>query len=419
MRNNYLWYQFFRYVLVRPALRLFHSETTVVGGENIPEDKPVLFVSNHQNSFLDALHLVSNTKLFVHFLTRAEAFENPILAGFFRSINMLPVYRVRDGFSSVKKNEAIFSKCFERLKQGDAVLVFAEASQDLRRRIRPLSKGFTRIAFGAEEQHNWELDLQIIPVGISYSAHRKSRAPVRIEFGSAIPVVNFMEIYTEDEREAASTLKKTTAEKLKSLTMHVSNLQRYPLYHLLLDDLEQNRAALLDPGMANKRVALVEEQFEQKWLDKANELYDEAEELDINPHDVVSPTSFEKKDLLMSPLYAFSLVNNAVPYQAVRWVTTDYITNHEFDASAKFLLGLFLFPIYYVIISVALTFAGVNLPAVAGYFIMSFLTAPLFVRARDLIFTNKVQELKNHYPDRYESIKAKVEFFKELREELL
>jgi 1-acyl-sn-glycerol-3-phosphate acyltransferase len=419
MRKNYLWYQFFRYIIVRPALRLFYSDITVAGRKNIPGDKPILFVGNHQNSFLDALHLVTNTKLFIHFLTRAEAFQNPVLARFYRSINMLPVYRVRDGFSAVKKNKKIFNECFERLNQGnDAVLVFAEANHDPRRRVRPFSKGFTRIAFGAEEHFDWDLDLQVIPVGISYGGHKKSRTPVRVEFGECIPVSDFKEQYEEDDREAANQLKKVTSEGLKKVTMHVRNLNHYPLYHLLLDDLETDRKALLDPQIVNSRVAEIEPHVDDELVDKAERLLDKADTYEVELHDFVDPPRFGTKDVLLSPLYLFSLFNNALPYQVVRWMTNNYIEDHVFDASVKFLVGILL-PVYYLIISAVLRIIGIELPVIGGYFFLSLLTAPMFVRIKDLLFSNTAKKLKKEHPDVYQSVKSQVEYFKKLREKIL
>lgn len=419
MRNNYLWYQFFRYGVVRPALCLFHSDVTVSGTEHIPKDRPLIFVANHQNALLDPLHVVSNTGRIIHFLTRAEPFEMPVLKHFFRSLNMIPVYRVRDGFGTIKKNKKTFEKCFTYLQQNDCVLVFAEADHDLKRRIRPLSKGFTRIAFGAEQQFDWNLDLQIIPVGLNYGRHRKSRRPVHIEFGECIPVADFKQIFLEDEREAAQKLKKATAAGLKKTTMHVPKLNHYPLHHLLLDELDADRDRLLDPRKVNKRVSAIENQLDHELVDDAKELLGQVQDHDLNVRDFVSSPGIRFRHILLSPLYFFSLVNNLLPYQIIRWVTVDYIEDHVFDGTAKFLLGLLLLPFYYFMINVLLAIAGIKLPYIIGYFLISLLTAPLFVEAKDLLTANSEQALKKEKPVVYESIKSKVEEFAQWREEVI
>ncbi|MDR8392695.1 1-acyl-sn-glycerol-3-phosphate acyltransferase [Aliifodinibius sp. S!AR15-10] len=417
MRRNYLWYQFFRYAVVSPALDLFHSQCTVSSTEYIPSEKPVIFVSNHQNALLDALHLVCNTRKFVHFLTRAEPFEVPVVSSFLRSLNMMPVYRVRDGMSSIKKNETTFARCYDHLGKGDAILVFAEANHDLRRRIRPLSKGFTRIAFGAEVRHNWQLDLQVIPVGINYGQHRKSRRPVHVEFGECIPIASYKELYLQDERQAAQELKQATAEAMKSLTMHVPNLNHYPLHHLLLDELESNRENLIQPGIVNERVAKIDEHVNEKLLDKTTELLEKSDgKADLN--NFITKQNWKPKDLLLSPVYLFTLLNNLIPYQLIRWITEEFIQDHVFDGSAKFLCGLFLLPSWYLLITLLLGLAGVNSFLIPGYFLLSLITAPLFVDAKDLLLKDSAQQLEKENPELYQTVMSEIERFKAWREEL-
>jgi hypothetical protein len=67
------------------------------------------------------------------------------------------------------------------------VVIFAEGSHSLVRNLRPLSKGFTRMAFGLEEKYP-ELEPVILPVGLQFSAHMRSGSTVRITFGKVIPV---------------------------------------------------------------------------------------------------------------------------------------------------------------------------------------------------------------------------------------
>jgi len=415
MRKNYLWYELFRHVIVGPALSLFHSARTLSGAGHVPSDKPVLFVPNHQNSFVDALHVVCNTGRFIHFLTRSDPFEKPLLARFLRSLNMMPVYRAKDGLSTVKKNEEIFHRCYEYLARNDAILIFAEASHDLRRRIRPLSKGFTRIAFGAEERFGWELDLQVIPVGISYGDHRKSLTPVHVEFGECIAVSDYRQMYEEDPRKAANQLKKATAEGMKKLTMHVPNLNHYPIHGLLLDELEPDRKNLLMPETVNSRVASIEEFFDDELLVEAEKLLKSASDHGVRLHDFVSPVRPGIRDLLLSPLYLFALVNNALPYLPARWLVKNAMDDVVFDASVKFLSGLVLFPLFYLLVGFLIALSGAGLLPAAGYMLLSILTAPLFVRALDLLRGSSARKLKKEKPELYDSMRDKVDAFITLR----
>jgi 1-acyl-sn-glycerol-3-phosphate acyltransferase len=417
MRKNYLWYQFFRYGIIRPALTFFYADTKVIGREHVPENKPVMFIGNHQNSFLDALHIVNNTRHFVHFLTRAEAFGNPLLDRFFNSLNMLPVYRARDGFGTIKRNEQIFEECYERLAQDDALLVFAETSHVMERRIRPLSKGFTRIVFGAEEKYDWDLDLQIVPVGISYGNHRKSRTPVRIEFGEAVSARQYKRAYQNDEREAAHQLKMEMAERMKKLTLHIPNKKHYALYRLMLDELEPNRQELLNPERVNGRANTISNQLNGELVEESEFLLDKADQHDITVRDLVNPVSVGLTDIILSPLYAFSLINNALPYQFRRWLVDSYLEDEAFEASVKFLVGLML-PFYYALITLILFLAGVGFPWIGSYFLGSLATAPLFVRAKDLVVSKLFDKKKRSALLNNEKVDEQLEKFKRLRSQL-
>ena len=91
----------------------------------------------------------------------------------------------------------------------------------MNRRIRPLSKGFTRIAFDAELKNNWESELHILPMGINYTEHRRSRNDVRIVYGNPILIKKYKELFEQDKRKAANVLKNDVSDQMKKCTMHV------------------------------------------------------------------------------------------------------------------------------------------------------------------------------------------------------
>ena len=76
--------------------------------ENVPKDKPVLLLANHQNALLDALLIATKCGRFSYFLTRAAVFKKSFIGKILKSLQMLPVYRVRDGWSTISNNNAIF-----------------------------------------------------------------------------------------------------------------------------------------------------------------------------------------------------------------------------------------------------------------------------------------------------------------------
>ena len=198
--------------LIKVALNGYFHRIKVIGKENIPKGKPIILVSNHQNALIDPLLLATNTRLNPYFLTRASVFENSFTAKILNYIRMLPVYRVRDGFATLQQNQITFDQTYEVLRKNGTVIIFAEGSHSHVRNVRPLSKGFTRMAFGLKEKYP-ECEPVILPVGFDYSAHMKSGSKVQISFGKPIPV--------DMPNSQSGKLTKLVEKALKDITVDI------------------------------------------------------------------------------------------------------------------------------------------------------------------------------------------------------
>ena len=423
MRKNWLWYQTFRYPIVKTALHIFYKKITVVGRDKIPKNAPVLFVPNHQNSFMDALLIVTHVKPFIYFLTRAQAFNPPLMGKFLRSLNMLPVYRVRDGLSSVTKNNAIFDECIDYMKRNDAILIFAEANHDLRRRVRALSKGFTRMAFDAEVRENWEMGLYIVPVGLNYTEHRRSRNEVRIEFGEPINMKKYEKIFKENEREATNQLKEEVAEGMKKTIMHVSEEEHVPLHDVTLVRLEPDSRNYLNPEEINPVVDVLEKHFDEELNEKAAQVLAISKETGIP----IETVSGRRKPwfwlVLLSPLYLFSWVNNLLPYTVGMRFLRAKVKDPAFEASIKFVIGLILFPVFWLLVCVVLALLPLPTGVASGYLVLSVLTAPMFKLANLLreekVNRKKLEELRKNHPEKHAAFVKGIEKLNEFRGKVL
>lgn len=161
-----------------------------------------MFVSNHQNALMDPLHLPCYTPLRPSFLTRADVFVPPVMDKILYSLKLLPIFRQRDGVASPRKNKVIFNKCVELLENRESILIFPEGSHDIRRRLRPLKKGFANILFQAEEQNNWNLDTWIVPVMLNYEAHQGFGKDIVVLFGEPLVVKDYEALYKQDVNKA-------------------------------------------------------------------------------------------------------------------------------------------------------------------------------------------------------------------------
>lgn len=214
MGLKYFGYYFFKY-WVSIGLFFYYRSINIVGVERVPKEGPVLFLSNHQNALLDILLIATNCKRKPWFLTRADVFKNTFFRPLFSFLQMLPVYRMRDGKDNLSKNQLLFTTCAGLLRKGESILVFPEANHSLNRRVRPLSKGFTRI-IEAALQADPQMQLNIVPIGQNYQMPTQPGDEAALYFGEPIPIT-----YVQGESLNGMAIKQEVFEALKKLTTHI------------------------------------------------------------------------------------------------------------------------------------------------------------------------------------------------------
>ena len=161
---------------------------------------------------------------------------------------MLPIYRLRDGRKTLAKNDAVFDACAEIFANQQALVMFPEANHNLKRRVRPLSKGFTRILERGLMNYP-DLDIQIVPVGLNYQSATRFPDEVSVYYGKAISV---KEMYDEDEKVFVERVKERVTTQLKTLTTHIEDLEHYDQ---MVNQLEAMQVDFLRPQETNRRIA--------------------------------------------------------------------------------------------------------------------------------------------------------------------
>jgi 1-acyl-sn-glycerol-3-phosphate acyltransferase len=103
------------------------------GFRHVPQRGPVLVVCNHQ-SFLDPLLVGLGVRRRFTYLARKTLFRNRFFGAFLRSVRCVPVDQegvAKDGLKAV----------LEKLKEGNAVLVFPEGNRTPDGRMQPFRPG--------------------------------------------------------------------------------------------------------------------------------------------------------------------------------------------------------------------------------------------------------------------------------------
>jgi 1-acyl-sn-glycerol-3-phosphate acyltransferase len=296
-----------------------------------------MLLSNHNNALMDALLIATSAGRFSYFLTRASVFKNRKVKWFLRSLNMLPVYRVRDGWSSIQNNNEIFDYCRELLHNGKVVSLFPEGNHNIKRTVRPLSKGFTRIVYETLDSYP-DRELKIIPIGLNYQQADAFADSVSMIIGNPIDARTFM---TADRNQDILHLKDTISENIKTLTTHIP----FEDYDKHLAKLEGMQANFLNPVAVNTCLA-------------------------SNYQDCTfKPT---KKPMVIKSFFkVLMIINLFVPYLIWKFVVQPKVKEIEFMATFRFAIVITLVPVWVLII---MLFIG---SYIGGFYALVFLIATL------------------------------------------
>jgi 1-acyl-sn-glycerol-3-phosphate acyltransferase len=362
-----VWYAFVKYC-VRLAIKLFYRRIEILGTEDYPTDGPVLLAPNHQNAFMDALIPAVFAPRPIHFLVRADVFKSKFAKWFFHSLNMMPVYRQRDGMANLAKNEEVFEMCFDILRNNGTLLIFPEAGHLGERRLRPLSKGFTRIVFGAMED-NEHLNINIVPLGLNYSNYHQSQSRLLISYGHPIAVRDFVETHRESPARAMTQLRSVLQKDLENQIIHIE-----PKHSQRAFEIEMERIL---PFYLQRTSGFSQAQTQHEFYKKREDFYCklDAESSYYNKliiYDQImkkkrlrAPFFFIKqKDagywfiqnillLIFLPLFALSWLIHAPTYFTIRAVLNKFVDDRQFYSSIKLVGTLFLFPLFGLIFAVA------------------------------------------------------------------
>ena len=351
---------------------IFYRRIEMKFRERIPRDRPVLLAPNHQNALMDAMAPLLTSGHDSVFLARADIFKKKFVAGILRLFKILPVYRIRDGASELGKNEKVFQEAMDvLLRKKCPVAIMPEGNHGNKRRLRPLVKGIFRVAFQAQEQFGEQPGVVIVPVGIDYSNYTNFRGKLFLQFGEPIEVNEYYNAYLENQPKTINTLRTRLAEEMRKYMIDIQSEDHYEMYMLLRnvynDEMRKQtgheKKTLYNRLVADQQMILKLHEIEHsegekiKALDKLCTTYREGvEDLGMRDwlfkHSRYSWMGLTMADLGMLallPVFMYGLIANYFPY----WFTAKIskkLKDPQFHSTFKYVIGLVLFPIYYLIL---------------------------------------------------------------------
>jgi 1-acyl-sn-glycerol-3-phosphate acyltransferase len=363
-----------RYALVKQYFgfvfnKIFYKRVIYQGVENIPKDKPVMLAPNHQNALMDALALVFSAKRTIIFLARSDIFVNKFVSGLLFFFRILPVYRIRDGKEKLKLNEAIFQKTVEVLEKNKTVTIFPEAQHIDKRHLRTLKKGVQRVAFAAAEKNNYDIDIQIVPVGIYYSNYWNFRTILQVNYGKPIAVKDFYELHKENPAKAMTALRDRMSEEIKKQMLDIRNLEN----HDTIEDLREicdvpmmkamrtQRFVQKEKFKADKKIIELAENYSKNEPEAFEQLKQKTDDYTEGLEKYgLSDWSFEKQAdtatlavralglLAGFPIWLYGTINNIIPAILPIPVKRN-LKDRQFESSFVYGLGAISFPVFYLL----------------------------------------------------------------------
>ena len=415
----------------------FFKECLVVGRENIPPPgTPIFVIANHQNSVNDALMIVSMFKDYRQpvSLARGDFFINNTVAKIFRFWRVMPTYRKRDGGKSdIMKNLETFQIASDILKKGGVIVMFPEAMHQQGRYLGTFKKGVPRVCFNAEEEADFDLNLQILPVNLHYSSIHHFREKVLIEVGKPFAIEEFFETYKNNPNEAYLQFNEKARGILKSMVLHIEDKENYKEFDFLREMIRQHRMKnnykkynYYDEFKEEKKVIAEIDVLKESEPEKFTVLMSETKEYsgllknlkfkDLLVNKKMSGLGLLAKTLLMvlySPVFLFGFINNAIPCGIANLLTRK-IADKVFIGTLRFLLGFLLFPFWYIGVLIAASVLSGSFIIGLSYTVLAFVSLFPF-------YSYRVNTLKLWHTWRYyfKRKSHEVKQLKQLKEKIL
>lgn len=220
---------YFWKVIVDFVTRHSYRKFQIEGLENIPSDGCTIWAENHTNALMDPLVVLRLTKGPKVYVARADIFKSrPIVVKILTFLKIMPIYRIRDGFDSVKRNDEVISRAVDVLSDGVPVSIFPEATHRAKHSLLKLSKGVFHMAYAVNEKCEGKKPVYIQPVGIDYGDYFRFRSTVLVRFGKPVDVTGFIRENSDlSQPVQMQRLREILQERMAGLITYVPDDEDY------------------------------------------------------------------------------------------------------------------------------------------------------------------------------------------------
>lgn len=342
-------------VVVWVSVKVFYRKRLVLGREHLHFDGPAIVIANHPSTLMDVLNPALEIRQEMFFLANYGLFRHPLSNWLFRKLYCIPVMRAEDAAPGESRNNAkAFELSFQHLEKNGVLFIAAEGTSWMNRFIRPLKSGAARIAFGAEARNNWNLEVKIIPIGLSYSAPNLFRSDVVVNVGAPVYARDWAEAWKENANAAVASLMQHLEDQLKTLSIHTRD-EAGELLITRLEEILHHEHPLAQKAEFERSQRLAQTALDDPDLRVQTETYfNQLQEHRLT--DAVVAAAGQPLSPLRSAAYAALLVLG-FPFFALGyafwflpcfipwWVNKKMNLYIGYSSTVKILVGLFVFPL--------------------------------------------------------------------------
>lgn len=395
------------------VLPVYYRKIHLSGMENIPSRGPCLLACNHPNSFLDAIIIAFHCPREVHFLTRSDVFNAPWKKWILSKMNMVPIYRLRDGLENLDKNQETFEKCREVFRAGGVILIFSEGICIQELKLRPLKKGTARIALDFIQSGR---SLTVVPVGLNYLHPMKARKEVFMGIAPCFDALEFKEAYLENPAKAILLFNKKLEGLLRQTIVHVEDLKwekaMQRSLELALNERSFSLGTLVKSSAALNTLFRDQTDLAQAFQSRMQRYFDLVNSYKLEDSSVLHAgnSRWIAFDLL---LYLPGFVLSYVPFALIRRLVRKKVRLAEFYDSVLVAGGMIfslVFTIVLLIVS-AVFYIWLPLAVLAGILIFSQVSTRAYDRLRRFILRTRYNRMSEQQKSDLEKARAELSGF--------
>lgn len=197
-----------------------------VRGEPFPKDRATVIIQNHCNGLGDAHFPMSATRRPLRVLVKYKLMTMPLVGWVLRRIDAIPMYRKKDGVDT-RKNASSFEAIDQALLSGSVIAIFPEGESLDSYQLRPLKSGMARMLMSAYEASGGELDLCVVPIGLTYEDRDRFRSLASALVGPPIDVGPLIDGAGGDFRGSIRAIMSESRARLEELTIQADSMEEW------------------------------------------------------------------------------------------------------------------------------------------------------------------------------------------------